>query len=107
MMMVAYKLLRKRKNGSLGSLFINKRKKLPIGCWLTAESHKTRGYALRPGWHALLKPQAPHLLSKDRIWAKVKIKDYQFIERPAAQGGVWVIAQKMKILKLLKKETTG
>lgn len=44
-----YKLLRLRKDGTLGPLFINARMRIPVGKWLKAESHPTKGYALRPG----------------------------------------------------------
>jgi len=53
--MKAYKLLKLRKDGSLGPLFINRKQKIPIGKWLTAECHPTKGYALRPGWHTTSK----------------------------------------------------
>jgi len=98
--MAAYKLMRIRKDGSIGSLFINKRKKLPTGVWLKSESHPTKGYAIRPGWHVLKEPHAPHLkMTKYRRWYRVRIADYKIIERPKSQGRIWYIANKLKILK--------
>jgi len=47
--MIAYKLFRQRKDGTLGSLFINKRNIIPVNKWLNAESFPTKGYAVRPG----------------------------------------------------------
>lgn len=61
----AYKLFRRRGDGSLGPLFINKRQRIPLGEWLQAEDHPTKGYAHRPGWHCGVAPSAPHLLSDD------------------------------------------
>lgn len=49
--MIAYKLIRKLKDGSLSPLFINKKQRIPIGIWLDAESHPTNGFAYRKGWH--------------------------------------------------------
>ena len=99
--MVAYKLLRKRKNGTLGPLFINRRSRLPLDQWLEAEDHPTKGYAHRPGWHILHNPNAPHLSKRDRVWVKVQFKDYKKITRPEAQGGVWYLAKQMKVLQIL------
>lgn len=97
--MVAYKLVRKRKNESLGPLFINRKQRYPFGVWLEAESHPTKGYALRPGFHCCAEPIAPHLkLSDDRIWVEVEIEGYDTHTRPANQGGVWYIANK-KLIK--------
>jgi len=97
--MIAYKLVRKMKDGTLASLFINKKDRLPIGKWIEAESHPTKGYKYRKGWHCLLKPEAPHLTEKGRTWVKVKIDNYEFFDRPESQGGRWVLAQKMKVLE--------
>jgi len=97
--MIAYKLLRKRKNGTLGSLFINRKQIISIGKWLQSENHPTKGFAVRPGWHTTSKPEAPHLSMKDRVWMKVEIKDYKRFERPKSQGGLWWLADKMKVLE--------
>ncbi|MEI6194395.1 MAG: hypothetical protein WCS42_08695 [Verrucomicrobiota bacterium] len=101
--MKAYKLFRVRKEGSLGSLFINRRRQLPVGRWLNAEAIPTRGFALRPGWHAMARPRAPHLSMKGRRWFVVEVYQWQRIERPASQGGVWYLARRMKILHEHKK----
>lgn len=97
--MEAYKLVRVLKDGSLAPLFINKKSRLPIGEWMEAESHPTKGYAFRKGWHCTLKSVAPHLSLKGRVWVKVEIEDYEFYNRPESQGGTWVLAQKMKIIE--------
>lgn len=46
--MIAYKLVRKLKDGSLAPLFINKKQRIPIGEWMQAEDHPTEGYTLTP-----------------------------------------------------------
>lgn len=98
--MKAYKLVRQMKDGTLASLFINKTDRLPIGQWLEAEEHPTKGFAFRPGWHCTLKPIAPHLSMKGRVWVEVEIEEYQLIQRPEHQGGTWALAKRMKILNI-------
>lgn len=97
--MIAYKLIRKLKDGSLSPLFINKKSRIPLNEWLEAELYPTKGYTVRKGWHCTLKPVAPHLSTKDRIWVEVEIDDFEYYERPESQGGTWVLAQKMKIIR--------
>ena len=99
--MTAYKLLRQRKNKTLGSLFINKRLVIPINTWLQAEEHKTKGYSFRPFWHCTEKPEAPHLSIKNRVWCKVEIADFEEMIRPNSQGGKWYLAKNIKILEIL------
>jgi hypothetical protein len=89
------------KDGTVSSLFIDKKKRLPFGVWMDAENHATKGYVERKGWHCTLKPHAPHLSMKGRVWAEVEVYDFELLERPEKQGGMWVLAQKMKINKLL------
>lgn len=93
----AYKLFKIRKNGTLGPLFINRRQVIPIGEWLIAETHPTKGYALRPGWHTAPEPKTQHLSEKGRVWKKVEIRDYYKCPRPKNQGGYWLIANKMRV----------
>lgn len=99
--MEAYKLLRLRKDGTIGSLFIGQKARLPLGKWLQAELITTKGYYPRQGWHCTAKPEAPHLSMKGRIWARVEVADYYHFPRPPNQGGTWIIAQRMKIQELL------
>ena len=47
----AYKLFIKRKDGTIGPLFIGRKQRIPMGVWLEAEDIPTKGYAHRPGWH--------------------------------------------------------
>ena len=99
--MNGYKLLRLRADGSLGPLFINRQQVIPVGKWLAAEDHPTKGYAHRPGWHILAQPDAPHLSKKGRVWAKVIFEDFSQFQRPTSQGGLWFLARRMKVIELL------
>jgi len=101
--MKAYKLVRKMKDGSLAPLFINQRFRFPMNEWMEAESHPTKGFAFRKGWHCCLKPVAPHLKENPknqtpRVWVEVEVTDYELYNRPESQGGTWVLADKMKVI---------
>lgn len=100
--MIVYKLIRKLKDGRLSPLFINKKSRLPIGIWLEAEEHPTKGFSFRKGWHCTLKPFAPHLSNKGRVWVEVEVSNFELHSRPESQGGLWVLAQKMKIIRELE-----
>lgn len=97
--MIAYKLLSVRKDGSLGPLFINRRQRIPLGTWMKAECHPTKGFAIRPGWHATSSPVAPHLGTKGRRWFQVELRGVTTFERPDCQGGTWLLAQWMKVIQ--------
>lgn len=102
--MTGYKLFRLRRDGSLGPLFINRRQRIAPGEWLEAEEHPTKGYAYRPGWHACLRPVAPHLRSGgDRVWARVELDDVTLYDRPESQGGTWVLARRLKVTEVLEE----
>ena len=100
--MKAYKLIRKMKDGSLSPLFINKKSRIPIGEWMDAELNPTKGFAVRKGWHCTLEPNAPHLSERGRVWVEVEVDDFEYFNRPESQGGTWVLAQRMKIIKELQ-----
>jgi hypothetical protein len=95
---IAYKLFRVRKDGTIGPLFINRRQRITEGVWMKAGDHPTKGYAHRPGWHCCTSPHAPHLSEKGREWYVVEIEDFQEFERPKSQGGKWLLAKKLKII---------
>ncbi len=97
--MIAYKLCRLMKNGDITPLFINKSFRIPFNKWLEAESHPTKGFKLRPYWHCTSEPNAPHLSTKNRVWVKVEIKDYEEFERPNNQGGLWFLAKRIKFIE--------
>ena len=105
--MTAYKLLRRRRDGSLGPLFINCRQRIPFGVALPAEAHRRKGYAFRPGWHCTLAPVAPHLSTKGRVWCRVEVDNYETYARPESQGGTWVLAQQMRLIEALERRPDG
>lgn len=94
----AFKVLRLRSNGQLGPLFINRRQVIPVGVWLKAECHPTKGYALRPGWHVAPTQNAPHLSMEGRVWRQVEVADFEELPRPESQGGTWLIAKWMRVI---------
>lgn len=100
--MEAWKLFKRRKDGTLGPLFINARQRVPVGEWLEAEDHPTKGFAHRPGWHATLVPEAPHLAMADnRVWCRVEVGgEIREFKRPHSQGGTWVLAERLKVLEI-------
>ena len=107
--MKAYKLLRIKKDGKLYPLFINKTVSTPIGVWLDAECHPTKGFAIRKGWHCTMKPIAPHLKTRlsngeERVWIECEVEDWETYNRPESQGGAWILAQRMKINRVLTFE---
>ena len=107
--MKAYKLLRKKKDGKLYPLFINKKKETPIGEWLDAECIPTKGFAVRKGYHCCFLPIAPHLKlelssGEKRVWVECDVEDYTTYDRPESQGGQWLLVNRMKIIKELTLE---
>ena len=66
--------------------------------WMEAEDHPTKGFAHRPGWHCTAQPKAPHLSEKGRVWLQVEISGAKEFKRPESQGGLWYLADAMKIL---------
>ena len=105
--MKAYKLCRQLKNGDIKPLFINKTKTLPFGEWLEAECHPTKGFKVRPFWHCTSKPIAPHLSEKNRVWVEIEMEDFEEFQRPDNQGGLWFLAQRIKLVKLYDGKTTN
>lgn len=99
--MKAFKLMRVLRNGDISSLFINKKQRIKLNEWMTSASYPTKGFAVRPGFHVLLAPNAPHLSKKDRAWFEVEVEDYEEFARPENQGGKWLLAKKMKVTNKL------
>lgn len=96
--MTGWKLFRVRKDGTLGSLFIDRQRPLAVGQWMRAKRVRTNGYAYRPGWHVLLKRSAPHLSTRGRVWRRVTARHILGVhERPRAQGGTWVTCRDLRI----------
>jgi hypothetical protein len=106
----AYKLLRVRPDGSLGSLFFARKARLPTGKWLPAQNLHQKGFAYRPGWHACPWPVAPHLKMKlatgeTRAWFLVHLRQVTVHERDESQGGTWYTARQLKIIRRLEKKS--
>jgi len=104
--MIAYKLFRERKDGTLGPLFINRGQVIQVGDVLFAEDHPTKGFAHRPGWHCTSRPIAPHLKmdlknGEKRVWCEVWIEYYSEHKRPENQGGLWYLAERMEVKRKL------
>lgn len=110
--MIVYKLFRKRKDGTLGPLFINARLRVPVGQWMNAECHPTKGFAVREGWHCTLDPVAPHLKSgpgSGRVWCECRVdaQNVEVYKRPESQGGHWVLADKLMVVRELEDGFPG
>lgn len=105
--MIAYKLFRVRRDGSIGSLYFDRKARLVTGEWLTAiEGIRQKGFEYRPGWHCVPRPYSPHLSIRHRKWYVVEIdpeSSYE-IARPDREGGTWIIAERMKILRPANQE---
>lgn len=100
--MIGYKLFRKRRDGSLGPLFINRSLRIYPGRTYQAEDHRTKGYAHRPGWHICHEPTAPHLRQGgDRVWCRVSFTHNKTLRRPASQGGTWYLGSTLRVLEQL------
>lgn len=101
--MTAYKLFRKKKDGNLGPLFIDRKLNIPHGVPLEAKFTPRKGFAPRKGWHCTLKPVAPHLKTtlkngEQRVWCQVEVEEIEHYSRPESQGGSWVLAQRMTLI---------
>ena len=38
------------------------------------------------------------------MWCEVEVEDYETYERPESQGGTWILAQQMKVVRQLSFE---
>ena len=97
----AYKLFRVRRDGSIGSLFINTKERYKLNEWMVAKPFKRSGFQFRPGWHSLDKPVAPHLTLKGRAWFLVELAGWTDHTRPVSQGGKWYLSSWLRILRPL------
>lgn len=136
---IGYKLFEMDEQGNLRALFIDKNTIMPIGDWLKAGIHPTKGFAARPGFHIGEIPSAPWLMSADgtyksqrrkywkRVWAEVEYvancnytqavsifsnkcfkytlpTDGFYLFKETGVGRIWIIADKMRINKILSEE---
>ena len=101
--------LRMKKDGKVYPLFIDKTTPTKFGEWLPAECHPTKGFAVRQGWHCCFTPYAPHLKEslssgEQRVWVEVEVEDYTTYDRPESQGGAWILANRMKAIRIITME---
>lgn len=105
--MIAYKLVRKAKDGQLYPLFIDKARPYIVGEPREAECVPTKGFAVREGFHCCFIPYAPHLKTElasgqKRVWIEVNVEDFTSYDRPESQGGAWILANKLTVIRELK-----
>lgn len=96
--------MKQRKNGTLGSLFIHTKAILSLNQWQEAEFFPTKGYAERFGWHCTFYPYAPHLKEEGRVWLECETEECRTYERPESQGGAWILANRIKIIRILTQK---
>lgn len=104
--MRVYKLFRVKED-KLFPLFINRNCETKLGEWLEASCYPTKGFAIREGWHCCITPSAPHLKQElangeKRVWVECDAEECEIYKRPWSQGGSWVLAQKLKVIKILE-----
>lgn len=110
--MKAYKLVRKAKDGNLYPLFIDKTRPYVIGEPRAAEYVPTKGFAPRYGFHCCFIPLAPHLKTElasgqKRVWIECEVDDFKTYDRPESQGGKWILANKLTVLRELDMREVG
>lgn len=97
-----YKLFEQDSKGNLYALFIDKKTVMPVGEWLKAENHPTKGFGLRPGYHIGEGiPSAPWLMSFDGTYKSQRSKYWKRV-----WAEVWYVADKdytEEVLRLPKK----
>lgn len=74
---IGYKLFEMDTNNNLHPLFIDKKTSYPIGEWIQAENHPTKGYAKRPGLHVGQICSAPWLMSADGTYKSQRSKHWK------------------------------
>lgn len=102
--MIAYKLFNVRKDGTLGPLFINRRQRILTGKVLRARVNRTKGFAVRKGWHSCALPFAPHLTPKGRRWYRVDILGWTVHKRSEREGSLWYTSSHMQVLGPISAE---
>lgn len=100
-----YKLMSLHK-GEMYPLFIDKNTPVPMGQWMRAEDHPTKGFAYRPGWHCCSAMTAPHLKKvlksgRQRVWVRCEVDEYEVLDRPESQGGQWYLAKWIKLHEVM------
>lgn len=99
--MEGYKLVRLRKDGTIGPLFFDATLRIPFGKWMWFKPLQKKRFCFRPGWHVLRERRAPHLSKRGRIWIKVEMKHYRRMEGSfVPKREIWFIAKRIKVVKI-------
>lgn len=97
-----FKLFEQDPKGNLYALFIDKKTVMPVGEWLKAENHPTKGFGPRPGYHIGEGiPSAPWLMSFDSTYKSQRSKYWRRV-----WAEVWYVADidyTEEVLQLPKK----
>ena len=72
-----FKLFEMDNMGNLYPLFIDKKTSYPIGVWINAGNHPTKGYAARPGLHTGQIPSAVWLMSANGTYKSQRGKSWK------------------------------
>lgn len=76
--MIAYKVLHRRKDGTLGSLFVDGSRRIPQRRWVVPDETLTPSWlAHLPGWHCHTRLREAHKLcrnGKNRVLFQVKVR---------------------------------
>lgn len=77
------------------------------GVWYEAEDAQPKELKNRVGFHCARKPSVPHIkiIPGKVVWVEVEIDDYELINRPESQGGIWYLARFLKINRELDEDT--
>ena len=107
--MIAYKLVKQKKDGKLYPLFIDNKWAREISVWYEAGFFPRKSFAPRKGYHMCFLPFAPHLKTElasgeKRVWVECEVENTTTYNRPWNQGGQWCLAQRMKINRVLTTE---
>lgn len=105
--MIAYKLVRKAKDGQYYPLFIDKARPYVIGEKRKAEYVPTKGFAPRRGFHCCYRTYAPHLKTElasgqKRVWVECWVEGVTCYNRPESQGGAWCLADELTVLREMR-----
>lgn len=106
----AFKLMRLRRDGTVGPLFIDRGFTPEVGpraVFYRAAFHPTKGFAERRGWHCTARPVAPHLSMRlksgeRRVWVECRVTCCQTYSRPESQGGEWLLAERIRFVRIRK-----
>lgn len=41
---------------------------------------------------------------EERVWVECEVENWESYDRPASQGGAWILAQRMKIIRELSNK---